>query len=99
MIIKFRNEKGLWGWMAGIESLSEVSREDPEDSVLNEYGVEYFDEYGDPDLGQAYCYHVKVRDQKPKLAIFYTNELYLTDDLTGSTIEVLVAPHGKAAKK
>lgn len=96
MIIKYRNEKELWSWMANVESISQISRGEPSDEVLEEYGMDFFDEYGDSTKHQAHCYLINVRDHKPRLAIFYTNELYLTDDLTGSTIEILVAPHGKS---
>lgn len=96
MIIKYKNEKGFWSWVANIESISEVSRGEPDDDLLVEYDVDYFDVYGDDRRKErVHCYLIHVRDRKPRLAIFYTDELYLTDDLTGSTIEILVAPHGK----
>ena len=97
MIIKYKNEKNLWGWISNVESLVEVSKSEPEDTILDEYEVDYFDEYGKVD-NEARCYFIKSKDHRPRLAIFYTDEMYLTDDLTGSTIEILISPHEKSKR-
>lgn len=91
MILKYRNAVGRWGWVSGVLEMSELGN-DENNINPRAYGCDDIIVLGDEDRHQPYCVLTELANRGNAIYCIYTDELYLTDDETGSTIEILVTP-------
>lgn len=92
MIVKYKS-RGQWGWVSRIDDLTALGKTDPENIDLDDYGCSEVEYYGEPDGNEEpFVVSVTSSTGKPRVIAFYATEVYLTEDTSGSTIDILLQP-------
>jgi len=94
MIIKYRDSNQRWGWISGVDQVTEIGSTDLTKIQPSSYGCESMEELGTWDSKKPYVIQVSMGAKKRMFAL-YVQEAYLTEENTGSTIDILVIPNSR----
>ena len=94
MIIKYRDCNQRWGWISGVDEVIEIGNVEINEIDSRSYGCDIIEELGTWDAQNPYIIKVSMGPNKRMFAL-YVQEAYLTEDTTGSTIDILVLPNSR----
>jgi hypothetical protein len=96
MIIKYRDYNQRWGWIAGVDEVTEIGNNNIADIQPSLYGCESIEQLGSSNIDSKKPYMIQVSmGTKKRMFALYVQEAYLTEGTTGSTIDILVIPNSR----
>lgn len=95
MIIKFKNATGSWSWISNVQEMNSLGALDTttlDRAFVTHHGADNLEHLGDTEVTDKPLILAITQPTGKRLLALYASEAYLTEDKSGSTIDVLIKP-------